>query len=199
VTIVKVCGITNAEDALAAVAAGADALGFNFVPASPRCLTAEQAAAITAQLPEGIVKVGVFVNEAPARVAAIVAQAGLDVAQLHGDEDEAAIPPGVRVWKAFRVDESFRVEQLESFPAEAFLLDSPSPLYGGSGHSFDWSRTHGAAAPFLLAGGLNEENVREAIQAARPWGVDACSKLESATGKKDHDRVARFVAAAHSI
>jgi phosphoribosylanthranilate isomerase len=199
VTVVKVCGITNVEDALAAVAAGAGALGFNFYPKSPRYLSAADAAAITAAVPAGVLKVGVFVNEAPARVSEIVSEAGLDVAQLHGDEGADGIPPGVRVWKAFRVNDAFGLEQLEQFPAEAFLLDTPTEMYGGSGHTFDWTRARGAAGKILLAGGLDESNVRQAIAVAHPWGVDACSRLESAPGKKDHGRMARFIAAAHSV
>lgn len=198
-TVVKVCGITNLEDALAAVEAGAGALGFNFYAGSPRYVSAVEAAAITAGIPAGILKVGVFVNEAPGRVVEIVREAGLDVAQLHGDEGADGVPPGVRVWKAFRVDDGFSLEQLESFPAEAFLLDTPTKMYGGSGHTFDWARARGAAGRILLAGGLDENNVREAIAAARPWGVDACSRLETAPGKKDHGRMARFIAAAHSV
>ena len=198
-TLVKVCGITNAADARAAVEAGAGALGFNFYSKSPRYLSAIDAAAITAVVPAGILKVGVFVNESPARVAEIVREAGLDVAQLHGDEGADSVPPGVRVWKAFRVNETFALEQLERFPAEAFLLDAPTEMYGGSGHTFDWTRARGVAGRILLAGGLDETNVREAIAVARPWGVDACSRLESAPGKKDHGRMARFIAAAHSV
>ena len=198
-TLVKVCGITNAGDARAAVEAGAGALGFNFYSKSPRYLSAIDAAAITAVVPAGILKVGVFVNESPARVAEIVREAGLDVAQLHGDEDANGVPAGVRVWKAFRVNDTFAWRQLERFPAEAFLLDAPAETYGGSGHTFDWTRARGGAGRILLAGGLDETNVREAIAVARPWGVDACSRLESAPGKKDHGRMARFIAAAHSV
>ncbi|MFN0106229.1 MAG: phosphoribosylanthranilate isomerase [Bryobacteraceae bacterium] len=197
--IVKICGITNAEDARAAVEAGAGALGFNFYPGSPRYLSAAAAAAITERVPAGILKVGVFVNEAPARVAEIVRQAGLHVAQLHGDEGVDDLPEDVRVWKTFRVSEAFGLEQLESFPVEAFLLDTPTRMYGGSGNTFDWTRARGAAARIIVAGGLDESNVREAIAAAQPWGVDACSRLESAPGKKDHGRMARFTAAAHFL
>lgn len=197
--VVKVCGITSAEDAQAAISAGAGALGFNFYPKSPRYVSPAEAAAITAGVPANVLKVGVFVNEAPGRIAEIVGEAGLDVAQLHGDEQPQDIPPGIRVWKAFRVNDTFRVEQLEAFPAEAFLLDTPTAMYGGSGHTFDWTRARGAAGLILLAGGLDESNVREAIAAAQPWGVDACSRLESAPGKKDHGRMERFVAAAHSV
>lgn len=198
-TVVKVCGITNVEDARAAVEAGAGALGFNFYAKSPRYVSPTAAAAIAAGVPAEILKVGVFVNEAPARVAEIVREAGLDVAQLHGDEGADDVPAGVRVWKAFRVNDTFALEQLETFPAEAFLLDTPTELYGGSGHTFDWTRARGAGGRILLAGGLDESNVREAIAAAQPWGVDACSRLESAPGKKDHGRMARFIAAAHSV
>ncbi len=198
-TIVKVCGITNQEDARAAVAAGAGALGFNFYPKSPRYVTAARAAKLTADGPAAILKVGVFVNESAARVREIVEQAGLDVAQLHGDESAADVPAGIRVWKAYRVNDGFALEQLETFPAEAFLLDTPTELYGGNGHVFDWTRARGAAGRILLAGGLDESNVREAIAVARPWGVDACSRLESTPGKKDHGRMARFIAAAYSV
>lgn len=198
-TVVKVCGITSAEDARAAVEAGAGALGFNFYPKSPRYISPATAASIIAGVPAGVLKVGVFVNEPPARIQDIVHEAGLDVAQLHGDEDVTSLPAGVRVWKAFRVDGSFALEHLERFPAEAFLLDTPTDLYGGSGHPFDWTRARGAGARILLAGGLDESNVRQAIATAHPWGVDACSRLESAPGKKDHGRMARFIAAAHSV
>lgn len=198
-TLVKVCGITNTEDAMAAVAAGAGALGFNFYPRSPRYVTPEQAAGIGAGVPAGVLKVGVFVNESPARVEEIAREAGLEVAQLHGDEPAGAVPSGVRVWKAFRVNADFDPAQLDRFPAEAFLLDTPTAMYGGSGHTFDWARAHGAKARILLAGGLDESNVRDAIAAVHPWGVDACSRLESAPGKKDHGRLRRFIAAAHSV
>jgi phosphoribosylanthranilate isomerase len=188
--IVKVCGITNREDAIAAVEAGAGALGFNFYRKSPRYIAPAEAAAIV--VPAGVLKVGVFVNEP--RAAEIVAEAGLDIAQLHGDEIEA--PAGVRVWKAFRVTDQFRLESIEAFPAEAYLLDTPTEFYGGSGHPFDWTRARGTSRRILLAGGLDADNVKTAIQIARPWGVDACSRLESSPGRKDHSRMARFIAAA---
>lgn len=188
--MVKVCGITNREDAMAAVEAGAGAIGFNFYPKSPRYIAPADAAAIA--VPRGVLRVGVFVNEP--RVREIVAEAGLDIAQLHGNE--TAAPEGVRVWKAFRVNNEFRLEDIEAFPAEAFLLDTPTELYGGSGHTFDWSRARGASRRILLAGGLDADNVETAIRVARPWGVDACSRLESSAGRKDHSRMARFIAAA---
>jgi phosphoribosylanthranilate isomerase len=200
--MVKVCGITNQADADAA--AGAGALGFNFYRPSPRYVDPESAAAIVT--PAGVLRVGVFVNEP--RAVEIARQARLDVIQLHGDEQAA--PAGFPVWKAFRVTSDFSMDRL-TFPAEAFLLDAPGELYGGSGHTFDWSRAKGAAdwtrakgaadwsrakgaeRKILLAGGLGPDNVQQAIATARPWGVDACSRLELRPGIKDHAKVARFI------
>jgi phosphoribosylanthranilate isomerase len=200
--MVKVCGITNQADADAA--AGAGALGFNFYRPSPRYVD-----------PAGVLRVGVFVNEP--RAVEIARQARLDVIQLHGDEQAA--PAGFPVWKAFRVTSDFSMDRL-TFPAEAFLLDAPGELYGGSGHTFDWTRAKGAAdwsrakgaadwsrakgaadwsrakgaeRKILLAGGLGPDNVQQAIATARPWGVDACSRLELRPGIKDHAKVARFI------
>ena len=189
--MVKVCGITNQADADAA--AGAGALGFNFYRPSPRYVDPEAAAAIVTSA--GMLRVGVFVNEP--RAVEIARQARLDVIQLHGDEQAA--PAGFPVWKAFRVTSDFSIDRL-TFPAEAYLLDAPGDLYGGSGHSFDWSRAKGdwsrakgAERKILLAGGLGPDNVQQAIVMARPWGVDACSRLELRPGIKDHAKVARFI------
>lgn len=194
--MVKICGITSREDALAAAEAGAAALGFNFYSKSPRCLTREAAAPILAVVPAAVWKVGIFVNEPGERVAAVAGALGLDVVQLHGAVEP---PAGLRVWKAVRVGTEFHPSQLEAFRAEAFLLDSASDeLYGGTGKTFDWALARGADRKVILAGGLDETNVREAIRAARPWGVDACSRLESSPGRKDHHKVARFIAAALS-
>ena len=195
--IVKVCGITNRVDALLAVEAGASALGFNFYPRSPRYLEPEQAARIVESVPVTVWKVGVFVNESPARVVEITRLAGLDIAQLHGDETPEAIPDGVRCWKAMSVGAAFSLDVLDAFPVEAFLLDAPANgQYGGTGRSFDWSLARGSRHKIVLAGGLDASNVRAAIEAAQPWGVDACSRLESAPGRKDPVRVRAFVRAA---
>jgi phosphoribosylanthranilate isomerase len=195
--IVKVCGITNRYDALLAVEAGASALGFNFYPRSPRYLEPEEAARIVEAVPAKVWKVGVFVNETPARVAEITRIAGLDNAQLHGDETPEAIPHVVRSWKAMSVDTAFSLDLLDAFPVEAFLLDaSANGQYGGTGRSFDWSLARGSRHKIMLAGGLDASNVRAAIETARPWGVDACSRLESAPGRKDPARVRAFVRAA---
>jgi phosphoribosylanthranilate isomerase len=192
--IVKVCGITNRDDAEAAIAGGASALGFNFYPQSPRYIDPNRAAEIVANLPPRIWKVGVFVNEHPHRIAEIASQARLDIAQLHGDETESAYPAGIRIWKAARVDANFRVINLEANRAEAILLDAPAEqAYGGTGRTFDWTRAAGSTLRIILAGGLDASNVRQAIAAANPWGVDVCSRIESQPGRKDHFKMAQFL------
>lgn len=197
--MVKICGITNREDALAAVEGGATALGFNFFRKSPRFIEPEDAARIIEGLPETVWKVGVFVNEAPAAVASLARRTGLEVAQLHGDEPPNSLPRDIRVWKAFRVDSAFDPARLDLYDVEACLLDAPSSeLYGGTGGSFNWSLGAGLKRKIILAGGLDEHNVSAAIRAARPWGVDACSRLESAPGRKDHRKMTRFLRAALS-
>jgi phosphoribosylanthranilate isomerase len=196
--MVKICGITNRADALAAAEGGASALGFNFYPQSPRYVTPEVAAGIIQALPPGVWKVGVFVN-APAReIARVRAVAGLDVAQLHGDEPPGSMPSGVRIWKALRVHDSFEPAMLDPYDVEAFVLDAPSEVYGGTGRTFDWSKATRTNRNIILAGGLDAENVTAAIRLVRPWGVDACSRLETAPGRKDHARMARFLNAALS-
>jgi phosphoribosylanthranilate isomerase len=186
--MVKICGITNREDAVAAVEAGASALGFNFYPKSPRFITPSVAAEISAGL--NILKVGVFVNEGD--TSKIAMQVNLDIIQLHGDETPGDIPPNFRVWKAFKVTPDWDATVTSRFIVEAFLLDGPTP---GEGEPFDWTRAAGMRK-IILAGGLGPDNVAEAIRQARPWGVDACSRLERAPGIKDHDKMRRFVRAA---
>jgi phosphoribosylanthranilate isomerase len=193
--MVKICGITNREDALAAAGGGASALGFNFYPGSSRYVTPERAQAIIEILDSKILKVGVFVNEPAARIEAVAHRLALDVVQLHGEAVE--FPADLRVWRALRVTAEFSIDVLDAIPAEACLLDTPAPeLHGGTGRTFDWSRARGARRPVILAGGLDESNVRRAIEAAQPWGVDACSRLEAAPGRKDHGKLARFLEAA---
>jgi phosphoribosylanthranilate isomerase len=193
--ILKVCGITNAEDAAAAIAAGATALGFNFYPRSPRYIDPAKAAEIPSDA--GVRRVGVFVNETPARVEEIARIAALDVAQLHGDEDPEAFPKTVMVWKALRVTTGFDGSRYDGWPAEALLLDGPaSELYGGAGKTFDWHLAGSSSRHIILAGGLDASNVAEAIEVAHPWGVDACSRIETAPGKKDHKKMTAFLEAA---
>jgi phosphoribosylanthranilate isomerase len=194
--MVKVCGITNAEDALAAAEAGASALGFNFWPASPRYIAPGQAAEIVAALPADVSAVGVFVNESAARIQEMALQAGVSIVQLHGD---CEWPKGLPVWKALPVGEDFDPTALDRFPAAAFLLDSPAgPSYGGTGQAFHWERVRGLRQRIILAGGLDASNVAQAIEAVRPWGVDACSRLESSPGRKNHQRMRAFIQAARS-
>jgi phosphoribosylanthranilate isomerase len=190
--MVKICGITNRDDALAAVDAGAAALGFNFCSASPRFISPPAAAAIIAALPPAIWKAGVFADERPETVLGIARETGLDIAQLHGCETVETYPKGIRIWKAIRVKAgSGALEGLLDCPAEAVLLDGPA-----SGQSFDWARVPQAPIRVIVAGGLHAGNVRQAIEQARPWGVDACSQLESTPGRKDHLKMAGFVKAA---
>jgi phosphoribosylanthranilate isomerase len=118
---------------------------------------------------------------------------GLDVVQLHGEEPPSAIPSSIRAWKAFRVTESFEMSALEAYCTEAVLLDGPAP---GTGQSFDWARASGSGRNIIVAGGLDDGNVKRAIEAVRPWGVDACSKLELSPGRKDHVKLSRFLKAA---
>jgi phosphoribosylanthranilate isomerase len=186
---VKICGITNREDALAAVDAGARALGFIFYDKSPRAVTADQIETFAGDIPKDVWKVGVFVNESPARIEEIGARLGLDVAQLHGAETPDQHPQGMRVWKAFRVANG--VISHETYPAEAILLDGPS-----SGQPFDWSLAADIPGKVIVAGGLDENNVGEAVARAHPWGVDVSSGIEASPGKKDHARMKRFIEAA---
>lgn len=201
-TLVKICGITNLEDALACAEAGAGALGFNFYTRSPRYVSPVEARRITVQLPASVLTVGVFVNEeSPGRVEELAARAGVAAVQLHGDEPAAYCRAlgGRLVIKALRVSTDFAPESALSCGTQAVLLDAYSrDLYGGTGDVCDWSaaRAVRALVPRLfLAGGLGPENVTEAVRAVAPYAVDACSRLERAPGLKDAARVRAFVAA----
>ena len=189
--MVKICGITNVEDALAAIDGGAAALGFNFWPRSPRYVKPEVARRIIGRLPGTVWKAGVFVDETAGAVAKTMDEASIDIAQLHGREAAADFPRGVRVWKAVRIGADFDAAMLDEYPAEAVLLDGPA-----NGVPFNWRLAKGASKKVIIAGGLDAGNVRSAIEQARPWGVDACSRIESAPGKKDHRKMAEFLKAA---
>jgi len=190
--IVKICGITNQQDADAAIAGGATAIGFNFYPRSPRYIAPEAAAAIASA--PGVIRVGVFVNEDRVRVQEVARTASLAVAQLHGDEAPADYPAAMTVWKAARVGEGFRFQDYEQLPAHALLLDGPAAeLYGGAGKTFDWSLAAHTRKRIILAGGLDASNVARAVALAHPWGVDACSRIETAPGKKDHTKMNEFL------
>jgi len=195
--MIKICGITNREDALAAEGSGASALGFNFYPGSPRYVTPESAQAIIEILGSKLLKVGVFVNASRTQVETLARSLSLDVVQLHGEAPTLA--GDLRVWRAVCVSPGFHIDALDALEAEACLLDAPAlNAYGGTGRTFDWSLARGARRPVILAGGLDETNVRQAIEAAQPWGVDACSRLEAAPGRKDPGKMARFLKAARS-
>jgi phosphoribosylanthranilate isomerase len=198
--MVKVCGITNAEDAHVAVEEGVSALGFVFHAPSPRSVSIETSAEIIAGLPRNIWKVGVFVNQSAAEITRIALACKLDVAQLHGDETPADIPEDIRVWKALRVSGTLASEELRPFDVEAFVLDTAAPgEYGGTGRTFPWHLAKDLNDyKIILAGGLDSSNVREAIREARPWGVDASSRLEKAPGRKDHGKLCAFLKAALS-
>ncbi len=195
---VKICGITSEEDALLAVAMGADAVGFNFVPSSPRFLAVSRAADIVKRLPPEILTVGIFRDDAPARVVDLVHQAGVRAAQLHGHES-AADSRWVRqrvplVIKAFPGGDP-ELARAVAYGADAVMVDSASP---GSGEVFDWSLAEGAPSGvrLVLAGGLTPDNVAEAIDRVRPWGVDVASGVESEPGIKDPTKVRLFINAA---
>lgn len=196
--MIKVCGITRHEDAVVAVEAGASALGFIFYSKSPRYVTPTAAVALSAGL--DVLRVGVFVDESPTAILAVMQAAKLDVAQIYGD----AAVPNVRVWKAFRPLPDGRGSAAPLLPSEprasasgqtlgieAILFDGPA-----NGISFDWSTARDTEHKIIIAGGLDASNVAEAIRIAKPWGVDASSKLESAPGIKDHQKVRAFVKAA---
>jgi phosphoribosylanthranilate isomerase len=197
---VKVCGITNEEDALLAVALGADALGFVFSSGSRRQVTPETARDIVHRLPHEVVTVGVFRDERPERVVEVVNGIGLRGAQLHGREPLSEV-----VWVRERVQfviQGFAagdraLANAGGGPADILLIDSPDP---GSGKVFDWSLAEGApgGVRLLLAGGLNAENVAEAIQRVRPWGVDVSTGVEATPGHKDARKLRRFVEAARA-
>jgi phosphoribosylanthranilate isomerase len=218
-TKVKICGITNLEDALFAAEAGADALGFIFYAKSPRCIAPDRAREIILRLPPFVAKVGVFVNAPPVSlptpalstveglggmkggaVKEIMAHCHLDYAQLHGDEPPeqvAALAP--RAIKAVRVRSAADVERLAQYQAVAYLLDAYHPTKpGGTGETWDWELAAAAKryGPVVLAGGLTPDNVAAAIERVHPYAVDVSSGVEATPGIKDHRKVRRFIIAA---
>jgi phosphoribosylanthranilate isomerase len=198
VTRIKICGITCAEDAEAAVRAGADALGFVFAPRSPRRVTPETAAAIAAALPPFIVTVGVFADQDLAEIVDVVRRAPLHWVQLHGAEGpefSRALP--LPVIRAVRVKDAASLAGLEGYPARALLLDAfVEGVAGGTGRTFPWEVLEAArpSRPIILAGGLTPANVRQAVRRVRPYAVDASSGLERRPGRKDHQLVEEFIA-----
>jgi phosphoribosylanthranilate isomerase len=190
--IVKICGITNREDAMAAADAGASAIGFNFYCRSPRYIAPTGAAIIARGIPANVWKVGIFVDEGADLIARIALDVGLDIVQLHG----MAQARGVRIWRACPGGD-LSPDYLSEEPSEAILLDTPAEnIHGGTGRTFDWSQAKNINKNVVIAGGLDAENVRQAIEEAQPWGVDACSRLEKSPGIKDHFKMRKFIEAA---
>jgi len=195
---VKICGITSLEDALTAIDAGADALGFVFYSRSPRHVTPEQAAEIIGRLPPFVQTVGLFVNEEPAVVNTTADQCGLDLIQLHGEET-----PGYcdsirrRIIKAFRVKDNSTLDLLAQYTVSGYLLDAWSPVaHGGTGQTFNWEIAAEASKRghrIVLAGGLTPDNVAESIRQTCPYGVDVSSGVEAGPGRKDAGKVRLFI------
>ena len=204
---VKICGITNGDDAQVAVAAGADALGFVMYRKSPRWVEPSVARSIIAGLPPFVLPVGVFVNEDVAAVRTLMDECGFALAQLHGDETAAYCQQlGRPVLKALRVKDRGSFLALAEYQGRAsvrgFLIDAFSDhAYGGTGHTVDWTLAAEAArsVPILLAGGLTPENVAEAVRLVRPYGVDVSSGVEERPGKKDQEKVKAFIGAARLV
>ena len=203
-TKVKICGITNLEDAMLSAKFGADALGFNFYEKSPRYILPEAAREITQELPESILKVGVFVNENIEKIIEITETANLDAIQLHGKEmpdiaEELKTKTGLEIIKAFRVSEDFKPEDVLEYEVDAILLDAYSPKeHGGTGETFDWKIAMKVKRIFpkmYLAGGLSEANVADAMTEVEPYAIDVCSGIEHQKGIKDRAKLKTFIAA----
>ena len=197
---VKICGITNRADALAACEAGADALGFVFYPDSPRYVAPERAAEISRAMPPFVTRVGLFVNAAAAEIERVSGQARLDLLQFHGDESAAFCAGFDLPWiKAVRMRDGIDLRQVRAqyAAARALLLDSHvAGVYGGSGQSFCWQRVPSALGRcVILAGGLRAENVGAAIRAVQPYAVDVSGGVEREPGRKDHAAMRRFIEA----
>lgn len=188
VFVIKICGITNEDDAQASIEAGANALGFNFYPHSPRYVRPARAQQIIERVHGPYLRVGVFVNPSEDQLMEIAQAIDLDVMQLHGDRCPASFAQPFRIWRSIAPNAAANDPHVE-----AYLLDTPSAGFGGSGETFDWRLAEAHTGRIILAGGLDASNVAEAIRIASPWGVDACSRLESSPGKKSAQKVREFV------
>ena len=196
---VKICGISRLEDARAALDAGADAIGFNFWSPSPRAVSLQQATTIAEKLAKDILRVGVFVNPTRDEVEQAFSSGAIVKAQFHGDETpEFCQQFAGRYWKAIGLRDEQSLARLSLYDCDRFVIDSDTPMYGGSGLAPSVALAAQAAArhSVILAGGLTADNVATAIASVQPFGVDVASGVESAPGKKDHKKVAAFVHAA---
>lgn len=196
-TRVKICGITEFEHARDAVLLGADAIGLNFCETSPRYIEPSRAAKIIEKIPPFVTIVGVFVNHPdPQNLEDFSLSLGLHAVQLHGNEtpDYCSMIQRVKVIKAFRINSSFRVDTLRNHGSGTFLLDGCNP---GTGEAFDWRQVYGANAfgSIIIAGGLTPENVSQVISTLHPFGVDVASGVETKPGKKDYEKMRRFIEA----
>ncbi len=207
-TKVKICGITNLEDALLSAKFGADALGFNFYPKSPRYISPQRAREIIEQLPKEILKVGVFVNESLEVIFETAAVAKLDAIQLHGEETpefarDAKAKTNLEIIKAFRVSPEFKPEDVLKYEVNAVLLDAYSPKeHGGTGKTFDWEiaeKVQEIFAKMYLAGGISKENIRSAIHHVHPFAVDTCSRIEIEKGRKDKIKLINLILTARNF
>jgi len=201
-TRVKICGITNLEDALMSIEFGADELGFNFYEKSPRYIGQDSARKIIDKLDGRATAVGVFVNKSVNDVIKIATESNISVIQLHGDESRTYVydvrsKTHLKVMKVFRIAKEFSITEIEKYSADAILIDACSPdLYGGSGEMADWNIAKTIAAnhsKVYLAGGLSVENVVDAIKFVRPYAVDVASGVESSPGKKDPKKLEAFI------
>ena len=200
----KICGITNVDDASAAVEAGADALGFVFCEQSSRRISVEAAAELSRKLPAYVMKAGVFVNAPEELVFRAINECGLNLLQFHGEETpEYCLQFGLMSMKAFRIRNAESLQALSAYPTDAWLLDAYAPdKFGGTGETFNWDLALEAqkqGRPIFLAGGLTPENVSEAVHRVRPYAVDVSTGVEAAPGKKDHQKIRSFIAAAKAI
>lgn len=201
---VKICGITNASDALAAAEAGADALGFMFYDKSPRHVSVRQAAEIIHGLPPFVMKVGVFVDAPEDLVMRAIGDCGLNLLQFHGDESpEYCAQFALMSMKAFRMRDSESLKLLSEYATDAWLLDGfVADKLGGTGEQFNWDlaiEAKKAGRLIFLAGGLTPENVAEAVRKVQPYGVDVSSGVEAEPGRKDHAKVREFIRAAKGV
>ena len=194
---VKICGITNLEDALAAAEAGADALGFVFYPESPRFIDPGKARAIIARLPAFITSVGVFVDESEDLIRRIIREGGVQVLQFHGSESPILCTRfREKAVKAIRIKDEESIKEMQMYDVDTFLLDTMvEGIKGGTGKTFNWkyaemAKEHGR---IILSGGLNPYNIGDAVRQLKPYGVDVSSGVEIKPGKKDHDRIGEFV------
>lgn len=200
---VKICGITNLEDALAAAEAGADALGFVFYPESPRFIDPGKARSIISELPVFITTVGVFVDEGEEMIRRIIRESGVQVLQFHGAESPVLCSRfREKVIKAIRIKDAESISSIKMYPLDTFLLDTHhKDIKGGTGRSFDWkiaemAKEHGRV---ILSGGLTPSSVGEAITLVKPYGVDVSTGVEIEPGKKDHGKIRDFIKAVRRL